>query len=63
MNNEQNLIIGQNIPRHGYITRLALICSCSRKTVTRALFQGQKGPVSDYVRETFNLLYPRSPIR
>lgn len=57
MNNEQKTS-GQNIPRHGYITRIALICGCSRKTVTRALFQGQKGPTSDYVRETFKHLYP-----
>jgi hypothetical protein len=60
MNNEQKSFIGQNIPRHGYIARLALLCGCSRKTVTRALFQGQQGPISDHVRETFKQLYPGS---
>jgi hypothetical protein len=56
MNNDQELTL-PNIPRHGYITRLSILCGCSRKTVTRALFQGQKGPMSDNVRETFKQLY------
>lgn len=41
------------LPRHGYISELANMCNCSRKTVTRALFHGQKGPKADKVRETF----------
>jgi len=51
-----------NFPRHGYITHLAMICGCSRKTVTRALFQGQKGFISDHVRETFKQLYSDNSI-
>lgn len=40
-------------PRHGYITELAKLCNCSRKTVSRALFHGYTGPKADLVRETF----------
>ena len=46
-----------NIPRHGYISELARICNCSRKTVTRALFEGQQGAKSDMVREHFQKHY------
>jgi hypothetical protein len=37
------------IPRHGYISELAKKCNCSRRTVTRALFEGHRGPKSDMV--------------
>ncbi len=43
--------------RHGYINALAKQCNCSRKTVSRALFEGKSGPKSDLVIETFNQLY------
>jgi len=45
------------IPRHGYITDLAKRCNCSRKTVTRALFEGYKGPKSDLVLSTYSELF------
>jgi hypothetical protein len=45
------------IPRHGFINELAKRCNCSRKTVTRALFHGFRGPKSDLVREKFNTIY------
>lgn len=49
-------------PRHGYITELARICNCSRKTVSRALFEGYKGPKSDLVLSTYDKLFqPQSP--
>jgi hypothetical protein len=48
---------GKRIPRHGYITELARMCNCSRKTVSRALFEGYSGPKSDIVRETYKNLY------
>ena len=44
-------------PRHGYINELARLCNCSRKTVSRALFEGKSGPKSDLVFKTFNELY------
>jgi hypothetical protein len=44
-------------PRHGYITQLAKLCNCSRKTVSRALFKGYTGAKADLVRETFKKLY------
>lgn len=44
-------------PRHGYISDLARHCNCSRKTVSRALFEGKSGPKSDLVIKTFNELY------
>ncbi len=45
------------IPRHGYITELARRCNCSRRTVTRALFEGYKGPKSDLVLCTYHELF------
>lgn len=45
------------IPRHGYITELAKRCNCSRRTVTRALFEGYKGPKSDLVLSTYSELF------
>jgi hypothetical protein len=48
-------------PRHGYIAKLATLCKCSRKTVTRALFQGQQGKKSDLVRDTYQQLFSGSP--
>jgi len=47
----------KKLPRHGYITELARLCNCSRKTVTRALFEGYKGPKSDLVIKTYLELY------
>jgi hypothetical protein len=44
-------------PRHGYISELAALCKCNRKTVTRALFQGQQGKKSDLVRATYKRLF------
>lgn len=44
-------------PRHGYISELAKLCQCNRKTVTRALFYGQKGFKADKVREFYKLYY------
>ena len=46
-----------NPPPHGYISELAKLCNCSRKTVSRALFKGYNGPKSDKVREMFKNLY------
>ncbi len=48
------------LPRHGYITELAKMCNCSRKTVTRALFHGHSGPKADKVKETFKKYYQQS---
>lgn len=48
---------GNKIPRHGYISELARICNCSRKTVSRALFEGYAGPKSNLVLNTFKELY------
>lgn len=45
------------IPRHGYITELAKLCNCSRKTVTRALFEGYQGPKADKVIEMYKAKY------
>lgn len=45
------------LPRHGYIAELAALCKCNRKTVTRALFQGQQGKKSDQVRATYQRLF------
>ncbi|MGI5975844.1 MAG: hypothetical protein ACOX7E_08910 [Paludibacter sp.] len=42
-----------SIPRHGYITKLAKMCNCSRKTVTRALFHGYTGPKANKVIEAY----------
>lgn len=44
-------------PRHGYISEIAKLCNCNRKTVTRALFEGQAGKKSDYVRKVFHSKY------
>lgn len=44
-------------PRHGYITELAKLCNCNRKTVTRALFEGQTGKKSELVRKIYNKKY------
>ncbi|MDO9633631.1 MAG: hypothetical protein Q7J05_01130 [Paludibacter sp.] len=44
-------------PRHGYITELAKLCNCSRKTVSRSLFKGYSGPKADKVKETFKKLF------
>jgi hypothetical protein len=44
-------------PRHGYISELALMCNCSRKTVSRALFKGQQGKKADIVRLKYRELY------
>ncbi len=46
-----------NPPPHGYISELAKLCDCSRKTVSRALFKGHKGPKSDLVREMYKKLF------
>ena len=46
-----------NPPPHGYITELAKLCNCSRKTVSRALFKGSSGPKSNLVREMYRKLY------
>lgn len=46
-----------NPPPHGYITELAKLCNCSRKTVSRALFKGHRGPKSDMVREMYEKIY------
>lgn len=47
----------KQFPRHGYIKKLAELCNCSRMTVTRALFEGTKGPKSDMVRKMYNTNY------
>lgn len=47
----------KKMPRHGYISELARICDCSRKTVSRALFEGYIGPKSDLVLKTYFELY------
>ncbi len=44
-------------PRHGYISELAAMCKCNRKTVTRALFNDQQGRKSDEVRAMFKKLF------
>lgn len=45
------------LPRHGYINELAELCNCNRKTVTRALFQGQGGKKAEMVRQLYRLKY------
>jgi hypothetical protein len=55
MKNEADKLITP--PRHGYITELAKICNCSRKTVSRALFKGYTGPKAEKVRQTFRKLF------
>ncbi len=52
-----NKISITDTPRHGYIGELAQLCNCSRKTVSRALFEGRSGPKSDLVIKTFHELY------
>lgn len=44
-------------PRHGYISEIAKLCNCNRKTVTRALFEGQTGKKSDLVRRIYKTKY------
>jgi hypothetical protein len=44
-------------PRHGYISELAKLCNCNRKTVSRALFEGQAGKKSDLVRKIYKSKY------
>lgn len=44
-------------PRHGYISELAKLCNCNRKTVTRALFEGNTGKKSDLVRKMYKSRY------
>lgn len=44
-------------PPHGYISELAAVCKCNRKTVTRALFKGQQGRKSDEVRYMFKKMF------
>ncbi|GAB1416134.1 hypothetical protein MASR2M117_15400 [Paludibacter sp.] len=44
-------------PRHGYITELAKLCECSRRTVTRALFHGHTGSKANKVREVYKKNY------
>lgn len=56
MESNDKFIITQ-LPKHGYMTELAQLCNCNRKTVRRALFQGHDGPKSRLVRETFKKLY------
>ena len=48
-------------PRHGYITELAKLCNCSRKTVSRALFKGYTGAKSERVREMYKKHYGENP--
>jgi len=60
MENNDLFILNQ-IPKHGYMTELAQLCNCNRKTVRRALFQGHDGPKSRMVRETFKKLYSTPP--
>ncbi len=44
-------------PRHGYISELAKLCNCNRKTVTRALFEGRSGRKSELVRKIYKAKY------
>jgi len=44
-------------PPHGYITELARVCNCNRKTVTRALFKEQQGKKANEVRAMFQQLF------
>lgn len=46
-----------NLPKHGYINKLADVCKCSRHTVRRALFDNATGKKAEIVRKTFKLLY------
>lgn len=50
-------------PPHGYITKLAELCNCSRKTVSRALFKDQKGPKADKVREMYKKIYLKNTFK
>lgn len=43
--------------RHGYLSELAKLCNCNRKTVSRALFEGYRGPKSDEVLRVYNKIY------
>lgn len=45
------------LPRHGYISELAKLCNCNRKTVSRALFEGHTGKKSDLVRKIYKSKY------
>ncbi len=47
----------KKVARKGYISELAALCNCSRHTVRRALFEGQKGEKSDLVRKMFQANY------
>ncbi len=47
----------KQIPKHGYINELARLCNCNRATVTRALYENQKGEKSDLVRRLYYLKY------
>lgn len=60
MESIDKLILSQ-LPKHGYMTELAALCNCNRKTVRRALFQGHDGPKSRLVRATFMKLYSMPP--
>lgn len=44
-------------PRHGYINELARLCSCSRHTVRKALFENAKGTKADLVRKMYKTNY------
>lgn len=50
-------IVKKQMPRHGYISEIAKLCNCSRKTVSRALFEGYRGPKADKVIEVYNAKY------
>lgn len=50
-------VFSKQIPRHGYINKLAKLCNCSRKTVTRALFDGHTGAKAEKVKEMYREKY------
>lgn len=50
-------IAKNQMPRHGYISEIAKLCNCSRKTVSRALFEGYRGPKADMVLKVYNEKY------
>ena len=47
----------KKIPRHGFINELARLCSCSRLTVSKAIYENSRGPKADFVRKMYRTKY------
>jgi len=44
-------------PRHGFISELARLCSCSRHTVRTAIYENASGAKADLVRKMYRTKY------